>query len=109
MSTGVKAIAAGATYTCALLETGTVKCWGKNTAGNLGDGTTTPRLTPVDVVGLSSGIIGITAGWGDTVSSGQTCAVDQNGGGKCWGENGYGEVGDGTTTNRLTPVEVAWP
>ena len=77
-----------------------MKCWGANDRGGLGDGTTTNRLTPVDVVGLSSDV--------DKVQTGaqHTCAITRIGALMCWGYNGAGQLGDGTTTDRSTPVDV---
>jgi alpha-tubulin suppressor-like RCC1 family protein len=96
----VLAIAAGESHTCALVEGGGVQCWGRNSRGQLGDGTTDQRSTPVDVAGLSSGVHAISAG------SAHTCALVEGGTAKCWGGNGYGQLGDGTTTDRATPVTV---
>ncbi|MBX7185156.1 MAG: hypothetical protein K1Y01_08450, partial [Vicinamibacteria bacterium] len=90
----------GNTHTCALTDAGGVRCWGKNTSGELGDGTTTERAIPVDVVGLQSGVIAIAAG------EAHTCALTQSGAVKCWGFNFQGQLGDGTTTERHTPVSV---
>ena len=101
LTSGVAQIAVGFLHTCALTTSGGVKCWGYNQFGNLGDGTTTHRNTPVDVIGLTSGVAQISAG------TYYTCAVMTSGGAKCWGYNGYGNLGDGTTTQRLTPVDVS--
>jgi alpha-tubulin suppressor-like RCC1 family protein len=101
LTSGVISIAAGMNHTCVVMSGGGVKCWGENDQGQLGDGTKTNRLTPMDVVGLSSGVLAVTAG------DDFTCALTQGGGVKCWGTNFmYGQLGDGTKTNRLTPVDV---
>ena len=97
----VVAVTAGPLHTCALTAGGAVKCWGQNVFGQLGDGTTTSRTTPVDVVGLGSGVTAVSAG------GNHTCAVMDSGGVRCWGANSSGEVGDGSTTARSQPVDVS--
>jgi alpha-tubulin suppressor-like RCC1 family protein len=100
LTSGVAAIAAGAAHSCALTAAGAVKCWGSNGWGQIGDGTTTDRLTPVDVVGLTSGVAAIAA------RDLHTCALTKAGGAKCWGSNLSGQIGDGTKKTRLAPVDV---
>ncbi len=100
LASGVAAIAAGLSHTCALTTGGGVKCWGLNLNGQLGDGTTTQRLTPVDVSGLTSGVTAIAAG------QTHTCALVTNVGVKCWGQNNDGELGDGTAGTRPFPASV---
>jgi alpha-tubulin suppressor-like RCC1 family protein len=102
LASGVVAIAAGDFHSCKLTSGGAVKCWGRNDDGRLGDGTVrTMRLTPVDVVGLASGVVAIAAG------ALHTCALTSGGAVKCWGRNDDGRLGDGTVrTMRLAPVDV---
>jgi alpha-tubulin suppressor-like RCC1 family protein len=101
LSSGVIAISAGGYHTCALTSAGAVKCWGYNEEGQLGDGTTTRKTTPVAVSGLSSGVTAISAGEFDT------CALTSAGAVDCWGYNYYGGLGDGTETGKPTPVAVS--
>lgn len=100
LTSGVTAISIGHRHSCALTTAGGVKCWGINFNGEVGDGTTTDRLSPVDVTGLSSGVAAISAG------TSHTCALMSTGGVKCWGAGGSGRLGDGTVTRRLSPVDV---
>ncbi|HEX7444386.1 MAG TPA: hypothetical protein VF320_10885, partial [Acidimicrobiales bacterium] len=91
-------------HACAVLDTGQAKCWGRNATGQLGDATTNDASTPVLVTGLL-GATGITAA-DELYGDGHSCALLANGAVKCWGYNGYGELGDATTTDRHTPVLV---
>jgi alpha-tubulin suppressor-like RCC1 family protein len=99
--TTATAITTGAMTSCALLADRGLRCWGSNFTGALGDGTTTDRLTPVAVTGITTATA-VSAGGAE--GGGHTCAVLADGGARCWG--GYA-LGDGTTTRRLTPVQVA--
>jgi len=97
---GVSALALGGEHSCALTPGGAVKCWGSNKYGQLGNGHDGGFSTPVDVVNLSGGISALALG------ESHSCAVTVAGGVKCWGSNFYGELGDGTETDRSVPVDV---
>ena len=97
--TDVKKVSIGYQHSCALLNDGTVKCWGQNDYGQIGDGTLTRRLSPVLVSGLSNIL--------DLSSNGRhNCVILDTNDLKCWGANLYGQLGDNTTTRRATPVSV---
>jgi alpha-tubulin suppressor-like RCC1 family protein len=101
----VTQVALGAQHSCALIADGTARCWGLNDHGQLGDGTTSTRILPVVVKSSASkNLSGITQLGPDGI--GNMCALLVDGTARCWGDNGFGQLGDGTTTNRLFPVPV---
>jgi alpha-tubulin suppressor-like RCC1 family protein len=101
LTSGVKSVTTGNSHACALMTAGTVKCWGFNTNGQVGDGTTvSPRYSPVNVIGLAN-VVQITA------AGAHTCAVLSDHSAKCWGANNFGQLGDGTLTERNTPTTVS--
>ncbi len=98
---GIAAIAVGRYHSCLLTNQRGVECWGRNSDGQLGDGSNIPQPAPVAVVGLANGVIGLSLG------AEHSCALRQNGTVLCWGSNQYGQLGDGTQEQRATPVEVS--
>jgi len=82
----------------ALNTTGTVQTWGSNASGQLGDGTTISRSTPIAVPNLTA--IALSAGYRHSL------ALKSDGTVQAWGYNTYGQLGDGTTTNRSIPIAV---
>jgi len=96
----VTAIAAGYAHTVALLDDGSVRSWGLNWQGQLGNATTTSSTAPVTVVGLTGPVTALAAGEYHTV------ALLDDGTVQTWGSNDYGQLGDGTTTSSSTPVTV---
>jgi alpha-tubulin suppressor-like RCC1 family protein len=102
LGAGVSGVAAGGLHTCAVTAAGAVLCWGGNSSGELGNGTTSDSLVPVGVKGLSSGATAVAVGFG------HSCAIVAGGGLKCWGLNKYGQLGNGTTSEIAvkSPVDV---
>ena len=85
---------------CGITTSHILKCWGQNTNGQIGDGTQIARLTPTEVdPGVQYSDVSLGA-------QGTTCAITSSGVLKCWGTNFSGQVGDGTTTRRLSPVVI---
>lgn len=101
LNSGVASIDVGNSHTCAVTTAGAAKCWGYNAYGQIGDGTDFQAWVPTAVTGLSSGVRRISAGMD------RTCAVTTAGATRCWGYNGDGELGNGTTTNSKVPVAVS--
>ena len=97
-------IAAGGLRTCALLANHQVKCWGDNSSGQLGNGTTDSSTTPVSV----SGIDGITV-QAAAIAAGyaHTCALLSGGAEQCWGDNTFGQLGNGISAITTTPIYVS--
>jgi len=106
--TGVVALSAGELHSMALKSDGTVWAWGQNANGKLGDGTTSKRLTPVQVLGPGglgylTGVVALSAG------ELHSMALKSNGMVWTWGDNPNGQLGNGTETSSSTPVQVLGP
>jgi alpha-tubulin suppressor-like RCC1 family protein len=100
---GAVSHAVGDAHSCALINNGHIQCWGHNNLGQLGNGTSgvsANSATRVDVTGIADA---------NTLVAGvfHTCVKTTVGTAKCWGYNGYGTLGNGTTTNASTPVVVS--
>lgn len=92
-------LVSGNSFSCVLLDGGSVKCWGRNSYGQLGDGTLIDKSAPTPVLGLSSEVKAIFA------NGSHSCAQLADGTLKCWGYNSEGQLGIGNTTNQATPVQ----
>lgn len=98
---GAVAVTAGKYHSCAALADGSARCWGQGDSGQLGDGASTTRLTPVVVPGLA-GVTSLSAG------GAHTCATLANSQARCWGSNAYGQLGTNSTTSASTPRAVLY-
>jgi len=93
----------GAYHTCAILSDQTIKCWGSNLNGQLGNNSTVDALTPVSVTGITNAY---SISLGGSVGSGHSCALLTDKSMRCWGKNDSGQLGTGNTTNSSVPVNV---
>jgi Regulator of chromosome condensation (RCC1) repeat len=94
-------LAVGQEHSCVVRDGGTMRCWGNNLAGQLGNGATGyQNPTPLEVSDLTDAV-------STTATFGSTCAVTDSGGIRCWGVNTNGQLGNGANENQLAPVSVA--
>jgi len=103
--TDARSVVAGGAFACALRETHQVVCWGSNSLGQLGNGTFSAGEASAQPVDGLNDAIELAAGWN------HACAIRSDRTLWCWGGNGdgatgYGQLGDGTTQNRASPVQV---
>jgi len=94
-------IEAGGLHTCALTAGGDAYCWGHNAYGETGNGLTDGVTYTPTLVQTTMRFTSISARYGET------CGVIADGSAYCWGDNGYGQLGDGTTISRSTPAAVS--
>lgn len=99
---GATDVVAGVNHTCAIYSGGSLACWGDNRAGELGTGSVT-KDSPPSAVGGISGVVGVAAG--GNFGAAHTCA-SLGAQIQCWGDNRYGQLGDGSTTQRSSPVSA---
>ena len=104
-------ITAGQHHSCAILDDGSVKCWGSDWHGQLGDGgashsmtttTTAPSTTPVDLGSGRTAVAISAGGW-------HTCAILDDGSVKCWGLNNNGQLGLGSSIGTIEPTPPTTP
>ena len=100
LGSDVAEVDAGNAFTCARKTDNTLWCWGANTFGKLGDGTVIGHPLPAQVIALGNMVAHVALGYENV------CVLKTDGTTWCWGLNLFGTVGDGTTTDRLTPAQA---
>ena len=100
LSAGVAQVMAGGAHSCVRLTVGTLRCWGTNGSGQLGDGTLVARKVPVAVTGVT-GAAGLALG-----SSHTLVRIDGTGGLRSWGRGSSGQLGTGVTATRAVAGTV---
>ena len=100
LPSGVTTLTGGQYHNCAIVA-GSVYCWGYNYQGQVGDASISNRLSPVAVRGLGAAVVDVATG------SNHSCALLDNGEVRCWGENNYGQLGDGSRETHPVPIPVA--
>jgi alpha-tubulin suppressor-like RCC1 family protein len=97
---GLTAITTGNGHSCAVTDGAGVLCWGWNATGEVGDNLSADALSPVQVIGLSSGVIALGTGYR------HNCVTTSDGGVMCWGLDSDGELGNNRETSSRIPVAV---
>jgi alpha-tubulin suppressor-like RCC1 family protein len=92
-----QSLGSGDNHTCAITTTDQLYCWGSNTRGQIGDASTTDRRIAVRITDPSTHIMKVAGG------AAHTCAIRSDRSMLCWGDNAVGQLGDGTTIQRLIP------
>jgi alpha-tubulin suppressor-like RCC1 family protein len=98
VGTTFKAVAGGYSHSLAIDELGNLWAWGRNGSGQLGDGTTVSKYSPVQIKNETT--------FKEIAGYNHSLAIDNNGNLWVWGNNGYGQLGDETTTNKSSPVQI---
>jgi len=96
----VAAVSAGGEHTCALMASNAVYCWGRNSEGQLGNAAWEDSSRAVLVTGLERSVVRVSAG------GAHTCALMDTGAIMCWGDNEFGQLGDGTNNSSSLPVGI---
>ena len=97
---GVRGVSVGAANACAVFDTGVVRCWGTNAAGQAGDGSTSPRLYPTETDTLDGTAVQVSVGLS------HACAAMSDGSARCWGTNTDGQLGNGAPGTTYSPEPV---
>jgi alpha-tubulin suppressor-like RCC1 family protein len=101
LGTTVAEVALGGGHTCARKNDGSLWCWGSNALGQLGDGTFMDKPSPVELTALGTTVVEVALG------AAHSCAGTEDGVLSCWGVNGAGQLGDGSTVNKSSPAQVS--
>jgi alpha-tubulin suppressor-like RCC1 family protein len=100
------ALSAGNSLTCGISDNNAAYCWGENDHGQLGNGTS-GELPSLDAVAVSNGANSTGLWQSVSASNGFVCGISDDGSAYCWGENNYGQLGNGTTADDSVPVAAA--
>jgi alpha-tubulin suppressor-like RCC1 family protein len=93
-------LSSGWRHVCAIFDDFSLYCWGSNNNGQIGNGNKTNIFTPIQILDSSYQVVGVTTG------QGTTCSWLRNGSALCWGDNAYGQIGNGNNTEMTTPTWV---